>query len=326
MSVGADSVAAGAERYVLRAGDYEALVLGMGATLCSLTYRGRDLVLPFDPAVMRPDARGALLAPWPNRIDAGKYEFGGREHQLPINELLFNNTTHGLVMWQDFELVSRSESHVELIYVIAPQPGYPWRVRVTSRFELDTDGLSQEVTATNLSEAGDGLGQGSTPFGAAAHPYLLAGPVVERGLDEWSLRVDAALVTENNAREIPQTDWPVAEFRDGLFDFRGPRAVGDTVINNAFTGLARDERGIARVEVRAGGNGGASGSGVAIEFDERCPWVQVYTHDYPETGPGRAGLAVEPMTCPANAFNSGTDVVVIAPGESASAGWRILAL
>jgi len=65
---------------------------------------------------------------------------------------------------------------------------------------------------------------------------------------------------------------------------------------------------------------------VAIEFDERCPWVQVYTHDYPETGPGRAGLAVEPMTCPANAFNSGTDVVVIAPGESASAGWRILAL
>lgn len=314
------AVAASGERYELRAGEYAAVIVGVGATLCSLTYQGRDLVLPFDPLTPRPEARGALLAPWPNRIDAGLYEFGGKEHQLPINEPLFNNNTHGLVMWQDFSEVSASDNHVELSCVIAPQPGYPWRLRVTTRFELTADGLSQEVEAHNIG----GPELGGAPFGTAVHPYLLAGPAVEGGLNDWEFHLPANTVTESNEREIPTKAWPVQEFRDGLFDYRATRPVGATVINNAFTNLERDEHGIARVEIRAVGT--ADSAGVAIEFDERCPWVQVYTHDYPEIGPGRAGLAVEPMTCPANAFNSRKDLVVLESGESTSAGWRIFAL
>jgi aldose 1-epimerase len=32
------------------------------------------------------------------------------------------------------------------------------------------------------------------------------------------------------------------------------------------------------------------------------------------------------MTCPPDAFNSGTDLITLQPGESASAGWTIAAV
>jgi aldose 1-epimerase len=32
------------------------------------------------------------------------------------------------------------------------------------------------------------------------------------------------------------------------------------------------------------------------------------------------------MTCPPDAFNSGTDLIVLGPGESHTAGWTISAL
>ncbi|KWX09966.1 galactose mutarotase, partial [Carbonactinospora thermoautotrophica] len=53
------------------------------------------------------------------------------------------------------------------------------------------------------------------------------------------------------------------------------------------------------------------------------PWVQVHTADRPEPRFDRAGLAVEPMTCPPDAFNSGTDLVVLEPGAAHAASWTI---
>ena len=65
----------------------------------------------------------------------------------------------------------------------------------------------------------------------------------------------------------------------------------------------------------------ADGDGVAISWDEACPWVQIHTADAPggPTDPAhRAGLAVEPMTCAPDAFNDAsydfdTGLVVIQP-------------
>jgi aldose 1-epimerase len=46
-------------------------------------------------------------------------------------------------------------------------------------------------------------------------------------------------------------------------------------------------------------------------------WAQVYTaDDLPDT---RSALAVEPMTAPPNAFNSGDDLIVLEPAGSAGA-------
>jgi aldose 1-epimerase len=43
----------------------------------------------------------------------------------------------------------------------------------------------------------------------------------------------------------------------------------------------------------------------------------------PEPERRRRGLAVEPMTCPANAFQSGEGLIVLAPGESCRQRWGL---
>ena len=58
-------------QHALRAGDYEAVIASVGASLRSLTYDGRDLVVPFEADEVRPAYRGATLAPWPNRVVDG---------------------------------------------------------------------------------------------------------------------------------------------------------------------------------------------------------------------------------------------------------------
>ena len=52
-----------------------------------------------------------------------------------------------------------------------------------------------------------------------------------------------------------------------------------------------------------------SGVGVSLSSDAR--WLQVYSAD----NIGRVGVALEPMSCPPNAFNSGTDVVALAADQ-----------
>jgi len=118
-------------------------------------------------------------------------------------------------------------------------------------------------------------------------------------------------VTED--RLIPTGAAPVG---DAGFDFRSPERLGDIFIDHAFTDLSAFEVRVTTVD----------GSGVAMTWDEACPWVQIHTADQPDPAISRLGLAVEPMTCPPDAFNSGVDLIVIEPGDSSSAGWTISAI
>ena len=48
------------------------------------------------------------------------------------------------------------------------------------------------------------------------------------------------------------------------------------------------------------------------------PWVQAYTADELS----RPGVAIEPMTCPPNAFNSGEDLIALKVGQTHSFTYR----
>ena len=64
------------------------------------------------------------------------------------------------------------------------------------------------------------------------------------------------------------------------------------------------------------------GHGALLSWDPRAKWVQIYTGDHLRGNP-RGGLAVEPMDCPPDAFNSGEDLVVLAPGVEHSLSWAL---
>ena len=296
-------------QYSIAHGDYTATVASIGASLRTLSHAGRDLIVPFSADELRPRYRGATLAPWPNRVIDGKYTFDGTEHQLPLTEPDRGTALHGLASWIEFVPVAQSDDSVTLAGVIEPQAGYPWRVLLSVENTLSDAGLATTVTATNLSES-------SAPYGTGPHPYLVAGP---GRVDEWTLELPAATVLEVTADRLVPTG--TRDVASAGFDWREPRPIGDTFIDHAFCDITRDEAGIASVRLTT-----SDGSGVAVTWGTELPWVQVHTADQPVATENRIGLAVEPMTCPPDAFNSGTDLIVLQPGASSSASWVISAI
>ena len=284
-------------------GAYRATVTEVGGGLHSLTHDGRDLVVSWPLSGICINHRGSVLAPWPNRIADGRYTFDGAEQQLALNEVPRHNAIHGLVSWLPFGVVEAGDDHVTVEARIWPQTGYPFLVDVAVRYALSDAGLSWTVTATNN-------GDSPAPYGASVHPYLVAGP---GHVDDWTLLVPAAEILEVDAdRLLPTGVAPVP----ADLDFRRPHPVGATQIDHAYTGLVG-----RRVEVRT-----AEGSGVALDIGEPENWVQVHTADRPEPDRNRIGMAIEPMTCPPDAFNSGTDLVVLAPGDTHTLSLGIAAL
>jgi aldose 1-epimerase len=299
----------GGREHPLTAGSYVAVVTEVGAGLRVLRHEGRDLVRPYAADQVRPRYSGVVLAPWPNRVADGCYHFDGETHQLPLTEPERSNALHGLVDWDRFEVQEATTSSVTLVDRLVPRTGYPFPVQVTVAYTLDADGLHTTVTGRNT-------GTRAAPWGTAAHPYLQAGT---EHVDDVVLTVPADRVLDATPdRLLPLGAVPVESL--GL-DFREPRRIGDTFVDHAYTGLRADDDGRVRVVLSA-----PSGAGVECEWDPAVlPWVQVHTADTPEATTDRTGLAVEPMTCAPDAFNSGDGLVVLPPGGEHSAAWTIRA-
>ncbi|POH69025.1 galactose mutarotase [Cryobacterium zongtaii] len=296
-------------QYTISHDGYSATIASVGASLRLLTWNGRDLVVPFAEDEVRPGYRGAVLAPWPNRVVDGSYTFDGVDYQLPLTEPSRSHALHGLVCWADWTLQARTAESVTLGTTIVPSDGYPHRIALLVTYSLTDDGLTSTVTAENV-------GAATAPYGTGPHPYLVAGPGI---VDDWTLEFPAAAyLTVTPDRLSPVATVPVETTPE--FDFRTPRVIGDTFIDHAFTAIARDADGSASVTVTSPG-----GTGVRMSFGAELPWLQVHTADRPAPEPSRIGLAVEPMTCPPDAFSTGEDLVLLAPGQSHSAGWTIAA-
>ncbi len=296
-------------QYEIEAGDYRATVTELGAGLRELLHAGTPLVTTFDADKLPPHGTGQLLTPWPNRVAGGSYSFGGADHQLALSEPDRENAIHGLTRWIPWTCVSRDRSEVTLRSVPHGQQGYPFAVQVDVTYRLNAEsGLHVTISADNK-------GSRPAPWGAGQHPYLtVATATVDDCLltlpaDRW-LPVDDRGIPSGAAQDVAETE----------FDFRKARKLGETRLDHAFTGLCREADGLARVLVEAGG------ASTALWADAGVRWLQVFTGDPLEPEHRRTALAVEPMTCPPNAFVTGEDLLVLQPGETVSCRWGITTL
>lgn len=300
--------AASGASYDLEAGPYRASVVQVGGGLRSLTFGERDLVRGYRDDERRPLYRGAVLAPWPNRIADGRYRYAGTEHQLPLTEPVRGNALHGLTAWLPWTVLVRSASTVQLGCRIWPQDGYPFMIDLQADYALDHTGLQWSLTAVNR-------GDEPAPYGCSIHPYLVAGP---GRVDDWSLELNAGQFLDVDDDRLLPRGLQSVEGTD--FDFRGGRPLKGVKVDHALTSIASGDRG-GMATVRC-----ANGGGVRMRWDRTCPWVQVHTADRPEPHYDRLGVAVEPMTCPPNAFQTAQDVVSLLPGARHTARWRIEAV
>jgi aldose 1-epimerase len=294
------------EQYELTAGDYRAVVTGLGAGLRELSYAGEPVVYGYPPDELPPGAAGQLLAPWPNRVDHGRYEFGGASYQLDLSEPGNGNAIHGLTRWAGWEPVRQEADRVLLTHPPHGYTGYPFSVEAGAEYRLTAaGGLQVTVSATNR-------GTRPAPYGTGQHPYFSAGPAP---LEEWELELPASRWLPADERGIPSG--PEQDIKGTTCDFREPHAIGATVLDHALTGLSRASDGRVWAHVRS------AGRQVSLWAGAGYGWLQVFTSDTLHGERHRKAIAIEPMTCPPNAFVSGDDLIVLAPGESVSHTWGV---
>ena len=293
------------EQFEIAFADQRAIVTEVGGGLRVYSAGGREVLDGYDADVMSPSGRGQVLIPWPNRIADGRYEFLGQQLQLPINEPGTRSAIHGLVRWVAWRVVEREAPRVVVRHDLHPQPGYPFALALRIDYALTAKGLRVSTTATNV-------GTDPCPYGAGAHPYLNPGPIT---IDTATLLVPARSVLDVDPHGIP-VGWSSVDGTE--FDFRDMRPVGETRLDHCFTDLERDDDGLARVTLSSPEHG----TSTTLWADESHPYLMLYSgDDRPDVL--RRSMAVEPMTCPPQAFRSGDGVVTLAPGESITTVWGL---
>ncbi|MET9609303.1 gluconokinase, GntK/IdnK-type [Streptomyces sp. NPDC006512] len=298
---------ASGEQWRLRHGAQTAVVVELGGALRLYEVGGKPLLDGFAAHEPITGGRGQLLAPWPNRVGGGRYRFGGQSLRLPLTEPENGNAIHGLLRWVPWRLLARSEEGVTLGTTLFPQPGYPYRLEVSAEYRLGPEGLETTVIATNTGDA-------PAPYGVGQHPYLTVGT---DAVDTALLTVPARLRLRTDGQGLPTGEEPV----DGTaYDFRAARPIGEERLDTAYTGLDRDPAGHCAVRLAH-----PSGRhGVDVRLIEGVRYVQVYTGDtLAEPGRRRRGVAIEPMSCPADAFRSGTALTVLEPGARHVFRWGL---
>lgn len=297
------------EQFELRRKGASATVVSVGAGLRAFSVGGEAVVLGYRADQLCSAGRGQVLVPWPNRLDQGRYRFGGRDCVAPLDEPGRGNAIHGLVRWLEWHLLAQTDASVTLGVELSPQPGYPWRLGVEVAYELDSgSSLRVELRATNRSEE-------VAPFGAGFHPYLAAGP---GGADRCRLRLPARRRLVLDGRGLPAGE---EEVGGGRYDFTAGASLDGLSLDDCFTELgSQAESGGWRAELERG-----DGRRVAVEAGGEFSHAMVFTADPLEPPDRRAGVAVEPMTCGPNALATGAGLMLLEGGATVTTRFRIVA-
>ncbi|MBB2945139.1 aldose 1-epimerase [Actinoplanes lutulentus] len=293
-------------QWSIEADGHRAVLTEVGGTLRSYSVNGVELLDGFETDEIAPGSAGQILAPWPNRIRDGKYEFEGQSYQLALTEPARRNAIHGLVNWSRWRLAEQSAGAVTLEYDLPAQVGYPWSLTLRTHWSVSADGLRCVQDVVNTAEA-------NAPWGYSVHPYLrLAGVSV----DETVLHVPAKSRILADNRLLPLGAVKVA---GSEFDFAEPRRIGAQVLDTTFGDIEFDADGITAVTLTS------ADSTIVVWADEKFNYWQVFTGDTLHGERHRRSVAVEPMTCPPDAFRTGRDLVVLEPGQTWTTSWGIRA-
>ncbi len=237
--------------------------------------------------------KNSLLMPYPNRIKYGLYTFQNKEYRLPITKPEEGNAIHGFISESPFEQIGsnlqENSGSITLIYsYLGKNQGYPFIFTVQIIYTLSEVGFSMEIKTTNN-------GIGPMPIGVGWHPYILF-----EDLENVQLQLPPVerLLVE---KLIPTGD------TEPFKDFNEFKTIAKTEFDDCFKITSISDEAVVRLH--------SLKKASVLELwqhtgDKKYNYVQMYTP------PGRKSIAVEPMTCPANSFNSRESLIVLEPAES----------
>ncbi len=181
----------------------------------------------------RPGRNGTpILFPFPNRIRAGKYEFGGKSYQIPVAANV--HAIHGFAIAAKWDVIDQGATADEAFLVgrfhlaeHSPEGRALWPTDaiLTVRYALAGRRLTMTATVSNPTDA-------DLPYGFGIHPYF---------------RLPFASKDTTKGRVIlPASEyWPLEGYLptgerkpvDARLDFRKGRSMAGLKLDDVLTGL-----------------------------------------------------------------------------------------
>lgn len=285
----------------LRAGDAVFNIDTVGGGMRSLGVGDWQVLDGYDAGQRHSGRRGHILAPWPSRILHGRYEWAGRHYELPITDARHRSATHGLVDKLDWAVDLHEQHTAELSVRVPRQPGYPFDVTARVRYQLQADTLTVFLAAEND-------GAEAAPFGVGMHPYFRCGADADD--TELSLPVRSQLKLDDDL--VPTGAFEDFDGQVGLIE---GRALDAALLVNPVTDSHLAEAPTAMVA-------GPKGS-LQLSLGPTFRWLVIFTGDTLPEPDRRRSVAVEPLTCPPNAFATGRDVITLEPGIPWTDHWSL---
>lgn len=225
-------------------------------------------------------AFGSVLAPWPNRLEDGRYCQEGSNYSFD-NLDAQNNKNHGLLLSENLEIRFLTNTKLTLGYLFGTNASYPFQIDLEISYELLETSLLVTATASNSGPA--------APFAVGFHPYLVT---------EEPFKLTAAFshFGHNDERMLPRAIEPMAglELDQDSLEL--------TTLDNCF-------HGADSVQV-SGPNGSYE-----VRSIENLPYFMLYRPKKRFFDAGGA-IAIEPMSAPANVFRTNPESVQLAKGET----------
>ncbi|MFK7899180.1 MAG: hypothetical protein AB8B61_00335 [Cyclobacteriaceae bacterium] len=254
--------------------------------------------------------KSALLLPFPNRTNKGKYNFNKVGYQLPINEdrmgsngQEIQHALHGLVFNQEWKITNEEITEhtvsITISHVFNGISSYPFCfvTDVNYTFDVENNTLTTSTSVHNKSTT-------SIPIGLGFHPYF---KINNTSVNDLTLKFD-----EVNHLLLDEYAIPTGE-RKEYSEFKKGKRMSDLELDDSYALKAQTNDSfvvsIANQEVSLA---------VTQETgNQKFNFLQLYTP------PHRKSIAIEPMTCGVDALNTGDGLIELEPNTSFSATYTI---
>lgn len=144
--------------------------LNEGGRLQNLKFKGISIIQDQPKFEYKDSYSSAILFPFTNRIEEGKYSYKDKEYQFNSNEPKSKNALHGLVFDKKFKLLEQETSANSCAITIAfseetHSKGFPFKYSIYVTYTLLKNELQLKVSVKNNDKK-------TFPFVLGWHPYF----------------------------------------------------------------------------------------------------------------------------------------------------------
>lgn len=273
--------------------------------------RRHDIIYGYDKQEDSDGSMGEILSPFPGRVEKGEYDWEDIHYKLKGFFEKGGNPLHAFVRESEWSVKNAGPSSITSRLDISGDRfsanGYPFSLKYEVKYDLGKDGLTVTTNVTNI-------GLRSAPFGIGFHPYFKTAVQV----DEMVWHVPAKNVLEFDPSLKPTGK--LLKVEDTKLDFREARAIGGIEIDNCFTELIRDKKGIF-VSTLSNLTGTKQ---IKVWQDKSYPYFQAYSADTIADRNYRQAMALEPQSCCGYAVNvKGLGLIDLKPGKTFTGKWGV---